>query len=166
MFQLLGVIALFDLSLYRTIIVTGLKKELNIPVIRSNQTAPAPPYPYLSYTITTLMNDKNGTWGEYADGYNRKPFTQVWSITIQSDNSEQAMNLCIKARDWLDRVGKTYLNDNGVIVQSVGAINNRDNLITIEYEYRMGFDCTMWFLNVLDSSTEENGQIETVEFNQ
>ena len=105
-------------------------------------------------------------WGEYADGYNRKPFTQVWSITIQSDNSEQAMNLCIKARDWLDRVGKTYLNDNGVIVQSVGAINNRDNLITIEYEYRMGFDCTMWFLNVLDSSTEETGRIETVEFNQ
>jgi len=160
------VIALFNLSLYRTTIVTGLSAELNIPVIRSNQTATAPDYPYLSYTITTLMNDKNGTWGEYTDGYNRKPFTQVWSLTVQSDDAEQAMNLCIQARDWLDRVGTTYLNDNGVIVQSVGAINNRDNMITIEYEYRMGFDCTMWFLNVSASSAEETGRIQTVEFNQ
>lgn len=155
---------MIDISSKRAIIVSGLKKELNIPVIRSNQTGPAPAYPYLSYTITTLINDSNGTWGKYEDNHHRKPFTQVWSFTIQSDNAEECMNLCLKARDWIDHTGIMYLRDNEIIVQSVGAVNNRDNLITIEYEYRMGFDVTFWYLNEVEVS-ENTEYINEFDFN-
>lgn len=156
-------IAIIDLTAIRMAIVTGLKAELGIPVILSNQTAEAPPYPYMSYTITALMNSNNGTWGEYGDGKHRKPFTQVWSITVQSDKSSEAMELCIKARDWIDHIGSNYLHKKNIIVQSVTGISNRDNLITLEYEYRYGFDVTLWLFNETGDLLDIKGTIEEVD---
>lgn len=158
-------IELIDLDKIRSIIVKGLKEELKVPIIRANQTGASPPYPYLSYTITSLISDKNGTWGEYDDGMHRKPGTQTWSLTVQSDKADEAMALCIKARDWLDHTGNVYLKDNKIIVQSVGAVNNRDNLITIEYENRFGFDFVLWFLNETGNLLEQAGTIDTVDIN-
>lgn len=155
-------IHLIDLDGIRSIIVKGLKDELKIPVIRSNQTGPSPSYPYLSYTITSLINDK-GTWGEYEDGMHRKPGTQTWSLTVQSDKADEAMALCIKARDWLDHTGNIYFKDNKIVVQSVSSVSNRDNLITIEYECRYGFDFVLWFLNETGNLRDKTGAIETVD---
>lgn len=154
---------MIDLTAIRTAIVKGLKSELGIPVILSNQAAEAPSYPYVSYTITTLMHSENGTWGEYEDGRHRKPFTQIWSITVQSDEVNEAMEFCIKARDWLDHTGSSYLYNKNIIVQSVTGIHNRDNLITLEYEYRCGFDVVLWFLNETDNLLESKGTIEEID---
>lgn len=156
-------VILIDLNSIRSIIVKGLKEELKVPIIRANQTGPAPSYPYLSYTITSLINDRPGTWGEYTDGMHRKPGTQTWSVTVQSDKADEAMALCIKARDWLDHTGSVYLKDNKIIIQSVGAVNNRDNLISIEYENRFGFDFTIWILNETESLITKTGTIDDIE---
>ena len=75
------------------------------------------------------------------------------------------MELAIKAHDWLDRVGTVYLNDNGVIAQSLTSISNRDNMITIEYEYRHGFDVVFWLLNEVQSTTKETGYIDEAVIN-
>ncbi len=156
---------MIDLDAIRTTIVKGLIEYLKIPVIRSNQTGEPPAYPYLSYTITNLLNENKGTWGEYEDGKNRKPITQPWSITVQSDNASEAMELTVKAHDWLDRVGLVYLNDNGIIVESLSNVSNRDNMITIEYEYRHGFDVVFWLLNEVPAVTEATGYIEEAVIN-
>ncbi len=153
---------MIDLDNTRTAIVKGLRAYLNLPVIRSNQTGEIPPYPYLSYTITSLANANNGTWGKYDDGLDRKPVTQSWSITVQSDNAAESMRLALKAHEWLDHVGTVALNDLGVIVQSLSGITNRDNMITVEYEYRNGFDAVLWCMNEVDDTTDEIGTIEYV----
>lgn len=155
---------MINLDAIRTTIVKGLKEYLKIPVIRSNQTGEPPSYPYLSYTITNLLHENKGTWGQYGDGKDRKPVTQTWSITVQSDNASEAMRLVTKAYDWFDHVGIVYLNDNGIIVESLSDISNRDNMITIEYEYRHGFDVVFWFLSETESTTQSTGYIETAEF--
>lgn len=144
----------------RETVATGLSEYLGCPVVRSNQNEAPPNYPYVSYTITTLLSQNNGTYGVYDDGKERKPFTQTWSITVQSDNNSECVALAIKAQEWLDRVGKVYLDDNNVIVQSVGSITNRDNFITTGYEYRNGFDVVFWLMNELEYETEK---IETME---
>ena len=46
----------------RETVVKGLKDYLNVPVIRGNQNAEPPDYPYVSYNITTLESANNGTW--------------------------------------------------------------------------------------------------------
>lgn len=153
---------MIDFENLRTTVVKGLRRYLGCSVIRSNQSAEAPPYPYASYTVTTLMTQNNGTYGEYADGSARKPVNCIWSITIQSDDNIESVTLANKAREWFDYVGNTYLSDNDVIVQSVGAVTNRDNLLTAEYEYRNGFDVTFWLYDEIEGLDVET--IESVTF--
>lgn len=148
-------------------IVDGLQAELSkgreCLVIRANQTAPIPPYPYVSYTIMTPAAAGHGTWGRYDDGKDRKPVTQTWSFTVQSDDSTDSMTLAVMARDWLEHAGTVFLNDREVIVQSVGDIGSRDNLLTVAYEYRNGFDAVFWLLNEAEDTAGKTGAIETVE---
>lgn len=153
---------MIDLRANEIIITDGLQKELGCPVIRANQTAPIPSYPYVSYTLLTPFDSNNGTWGVYDDGVDRIPVTQMWSFTVQSDDMTESMTLAIKARDWFQHVGKTYLNDNHLIVQSVEDITSRDNLLTVGYEYRNGFDVQLWLLDEVESTIESIGTIDEV----
>lgn len=157
---------MIDYENMRNIVVKGLKDYLQCPVIRTNQNEEPPKYPYVSYTITTLASENKGTYGEYSDGQDRKPITQTWSITAQSDKSGEDIDLIIKAREWLERVGSQYLNDNNIIVQSVGNVSNRDNVLTMEYEYKHGFDVVFWlFDTVANPNVVNNNYIEEVKFN-
>lgn len=153
---------MIDYENLRTTVASGLSKYLGCPVIRNNQNAELPEYPFASYTITTPMTANNGTYGEYEDRKARKPVTCVWSISIQSDNDAQCVTLAYKAREWFDYVGTVYLNDNDVIVQSVGAVGNRDNVLTVDYEYKKGFDVVFWLYDVVDMP--DDGEIEAISF--
>lgn len=151
---------MIDYENMRIAICKGLKEYLGCPVIRSNQNESPPKYPYLSYTITTLLSENNGTYGEYEDGSKRKPFTQTWSITALSDNNSESVTLAVKAREWLDQIGSLYLSDNNVIVQTIGNITNRDTFLTTEYEYRNGFDCFFWLFDEI-KDPDNKDTIET-----
>ena len=160
---------MFDYDGLRRAVATGLSKYLGCPVVRSNQNENPPSYPYVSYTIITLMSENKGTYGVYEEGngvIKRKPFTQTWSITVQSDNNNESVNLAIKAQEWLDQVGKVYLDDNNVIVQSVGSVTNRDNFLSVGFEYRNGFDVVFWLMNEIQYETEEieKTQINNIEY--
>ena len=151
---------MYDFEKMKEITAGGLSDYLKIPVIQSNQNHKPPSYPYCSYTITTLASTKNGTYGKYDDDIDRKPFTQTWSVTVQSDKEEESFALTLKAHDWFEHVARIYLNDNNINVQSVGNITNRDNVLTIEYEYRNGFDVVFNLINEIESPDTE--YIETV----
>ena len=135
----------------RETVVKGLKDYLNVPVIRGNQ------------NITTLESANNGTWGEYLDDIDRIPINQTWSITVQSDNYSESIALASKAREFLCHTGTCYLNDNDVIVKRVGEITNRDNLISIEYEYKNGFDVVFWIMMEVNNPIERIGEIENLQ---
>lgn len=144
----------------RKYVVDGLQKYLNIPVIRGNQNAPPPEYPYVSYTITTLESKNKGTYGEYTDSIDRKPVKQTWSVTVQSDNADESMAYASKAREWFEHTGKPYLDKIGVAVEQAGDIGNRDNIISTEYEYKNGFDVVFVLFDKVNHP--DNGYIEGV----
>lgn len=150
----------------RTIVTSGLKKYLGCNVVRTNQTAEIPKFPYLGYNIITLASENRGTYGEYADGKARKPVLQTYSYTAHSDNYEEAVELANKARSWLDYVGTQYLNDNDVIVQSVGNVTDRSNLLTQEYDYAYGFDCFFWMYDEIGLDGIDNGEIKTADITE
>lgn len=154
---------MIDVERTRKAVASGLSKYLSCVVIRGNQTAEMPKYPYGSYNITLLANENKGTYGEWEDGVKRKPFIMTLSLTFHSNNYSEAVNLANKAHEWLDCVGTVYLNDNNVIVQSLGNIADRSNLLTTEYEYTYGFDCFLWLYDEVSTTSELEGQIETVD---
>lgn len=143
-------------------VVKNLKKYVGCPFIMSDQKGGMPEMPYGRYTITTLATANNGTYGEYEDGVARKPVKQIWSITFESEKYEEAVFFANKARSWFEYVGTTLLNDNDVIVETVGAIGNRSNLLTIDYQYAYGFDVTFWATDEIEMPEVE--VIEAVDF--
>lgn len=151
---------LIDVDKLRQVVVSGLIEYLGCTVKQTNQNEKPPAYPYVSYTITTLASANNGTYEEYADGTTRKQLTQTWSITAQSNKESESVNLALKAREWLDYAGRVYLKDNGVIVQSVTNITNRDNILTVEYEYKNGFDVVFYLFDETENNINKSGVIE------
>lgn len=139
-------------------IVGGLSRNLGCQVVRANQDAQAPPHPYVSYTITTLMVARGGTYGIYDDGTNQKQVEQIWSFTVQSKDDMESKELAFKAHNFFDNVGRSELKDKGVVTQSLSNITNRDNLLTVGYEYRNGFDATYSLMDIV-ADDEEAGQI-------
>ena len=154
---------MIDYNGLRNTVAKGLSEYTGVKVVRSNQNAPQPEYDFIQYTITTLKSENNGTYGEYEDGIMRKGVTQTWSISALSDDSTKSVTLADKAHEWFSRVGKLYLNDNNVIVQSVGGITNRDNVLTVEYEYKNGFDVVFWLFDEIGGEKIDEGEIKIID---
>ena len=148
----------------RKTVVPALKKYTGASLIRANQNAEPPNFPFSTYHITTLATQNNGTFGEYADGVARKPVKQIWSITSHSDIYEEALANANKMREWLDYVGTVYLSDNGIVVESVGVVGDRSNILTVDYQYSFGFDCTFAVFDEI--GIPDNGVIETFAFKE
>ena len=141
------------------LLADGLTEYLKCAVVRSNQNMPMPKFPYILFTITQLASENKGTWQEGIDTA-RKEYTQTVSFTAHSDNYSEAVELANKCRDWLDFVGKPYLDEHNIIVKSVGAISDRSSLLSTDYMYSYGFDC---FLRIYRTVQQpERGVIETV----
>lgn len=143
-------------------IESGLKQYLLCPVIKGNQVNKPPRFPYIVYNIITLAENK-GTWQEHNDLVDRKQAVMTISFSSHSDVYRDSLELSIKAREWLELVGTTYLNGRGIIVQSVSDIHDRSNFATIEYMYSYGFDCFIWLYDEVNHPVEKIGTIETVE---
>lgn len=151
---------LIDVDKLRQVVVSGLIEYLGCTVKRTNQNEKPPAYPYVSYTITTLASANKGTYEEHEDGTTRKLLKQTWSITAQSDKDSESVNLALKAREWLDYSGRVYLRSNGVVVQSVTDITNRDNVLTVEYEYKNGFDVVFYLFDETENNINKSGVVE------
>lgn len=136
-------------------------------VVRQNQVAKVPDYPYVSYSVTTAVAETNGTYSEAEDGTLYRSILQTWSFTIQSDDQDEAMALAIRTHDLFRVVGLTHLSDNGITVRRVRDITIRDNLISIEYEYRKGLDVTFGLLSAIEPGEQPyRGQIVTNKFKE
>lgn len=135
-----------------TIITEGLRRACGCEIVKSNTTAKMPPYPYISFTILTTENQKGTYSGQDVKAI---PAKQTWSFTVQGDRDDEALETAMRARDWLEENGRLHLNDRGIIVQSIGAITSRDNMLTIEYEYRKGFDMVLSLVNVVEMPETE-----------
>lgn len=146
-------------------VLRGLQEYLNVKVIRANVTTPKPAYPYVSYTITTPIVTNSSSFGVYPNNEQYKHFNQIWSVTVQSDDDTQALELVMKAHDYFERAGIIVLGEQNIFVERVGSVDTRDNLISIEYEYRKGFDVTLRLMQHITKDEVVGGWIETATIN-
>lgn len=152
------------------VIVEKLKAYLSTDVrpcevIRQNQTAKVPPYPYVSYTVTSPVSAMAGTYSEAKDGTLYRNIMQTWSFTAQSDDQEEALTVAMKIYDFFTAVGLTALADNGIAVRRVRDVTARDNLLSIQYEYRNGLDVTFGLLYAI-APNKHPEVIESIKFKE
>lgn len=152
---------MIDYDKYRPAVAKGMSNYIGVPVIRSDQNAPVKAKDYLTYTITTLAGKNDGTWQKHADGIDRLMVKSIWSFNSISDRWETSVNNAMKAREWIMNVGRTALSDAGISVQSATDITNRDNILSVEYERKNGFDAVFYVFD--EVSPVDDGYIETAE---
>lgn len=112
-----------------------------------------PQYPYISFTVINTETRK-GTYSTEDGNTLYMPTLQKWSFTVQSDKDNEALEKSMLIADFFAEAKRQELADNEIIVADVGAITSRDNLLTIEYEYRKGLDVTLRLNNVIENETE------------
>ena len=148
-------------------VVDGLESHLlqqmgkRVSVVMANQTGKIPQYPYISYTIISPIDANAKGWCQNADGGLYRQLTQVWSFTVQADTIDVADSVMQCCFEWFDALGYLYLSDNGIAVERILNIGNRDTMLTIEYEYRRGFDVRIAFLYKISAETAT--KTETIE---
>lgn len=143
------------------VITEGLKAVTGCEVVKSNLAGvPIPPYPYISFSILSTET-RRGTYS--GKGVRYMPLTQTWSFTVQGDDDDEAMEKAMEARDWLEEAGRLQLGDHGIIVQRVDAVQNRDTLLTVNYEYRKGFDAVLSLMNLVQEPEEETIEKANIE---
>lgn len=147
----------------REAIAAGLSEYIGVPVIRGNQSAPAPPYPYATYNLTTPAGANRGTWQQHEDGVDRQMVESIWSFSTLSTDWGESVNLAVKAREWITHTGRTYLSEHGIAVRNATEINNRDNILTVEYERKNGFDVVFYVFDEAENTRALTGTIETAE---
>lgn len=138
-------------------IVTQLEHYVGCPVVLSNQTSPVPPYPYVLYTITTPVHHADGTYC-FQDGVYYQPMQQTWSFTVHCDDNRKCQRLGMLLYDFFARAGREVLYRNQIAVAQKTDLMTRDNLLTIQFEYRCGMDVTfriMHRLNVTEEKIEQ-----------
>lgn len=144
----------------RPAIVRGLADYLGVQIIRGNQSAEAPRYPYGTYNITTIAGANNGTRQQHADGIDRLMVRSIWSFSFLSADYDESIILAVKAREWFEHTGRNWLAEHGVVAQSTTDITNRDNILTVEYERKNGFDVVFYVYDEVQNLAETNGYIE------
>ena len=131
--------------------------------VPSSTTKNMPAYPYISFTVINT-EQKKGTYAAATDNSGVKvlymPLLEKWSFTVQSDDYTEAYEKALLISDFFAEARRQELADNDIIVADVGAITPRDNMLTVEYEYRRGLDITLRLNNVI--TEPDNGVIETV----
>lgn len=140
------------------VLTEELKQIAECEVVKSNQIHEKPSYPYISFTITTPIHREGGTYCEEESGVRFRDLLQTWSITIQSDNDNEANELAMRVFDWF-QIQSYALKDNGIVVEDIGDINNRDSMISMEYEYRYGFDVDFRVRHEIKITQEEQENI-------
>lgn len=150
-----------------------LEEYTGCTIVPANTTKKMPPYPYISYSCINI-DTRKGTYSAIS-GVKEVEGTQIpydtkymptklkYSFTVQSDDDVTAMIYAISVKDFFEEAKRQELADNEIIVTDVGAIAPRDNLLTIEYEYRKGLDVTLSLNNVIESA--DTGVIEKATIN-
>lgn len=127
-------------------LVSGLYEYMNLLVVQSSSIGEQPKYPFITYSVSSpyiqLGHTERYTETEQEDSVNRfvEHYEQSYSFTVASKDEDEAMDLCLKAIQYFKLYGVDYLKDNHIVVVNISNIQARDNMITINYERRYGFD--------------------------
>ncbi|WP_223068485.1 LIC_12616 family protein [Paenibacillus caui] len=119
---------------------------------------------YLVFSFSSMMNSRGFPVVEYGDGIMRQSETVSFTASIFSYSQDKLPRIinAMKARDWVDRIGRMQLKDGfDCVVVNVGPVITRDYK---EYENaawirREGFDVQFRMVDVTETEVE---MIETV----
>lgn len=133
----------------RDSIIPKLKAFCGVPIIEADQVAKKPETTHATYKFTSPYLKDVG-WADIVpegegDTYtlnHKETYKVVASFTAYDADIDLSIQLAQKMHDWFAFQGRFDLDDAGIVVVSLGDVENRDALVVDGYERRNGFDVT------------------------
>lgn len=150
-------------------LVRGLRNQLEClgkpcEVIRQNQVAKAPPYPYLVYHIQVPAAPLKGGWSKDEEGKFYRHVKQVWQIELHSSAADEALIGALAAHEWLNLTGATLLEDAGIVVSQIEDVQTDATLVETRYDHRAWFTATFTLVDYAGvTAADISGEIGSVE---
>ena len=146
---------------YKDIVATVnkvIKGETGNYAVPQNTTEQQPKYPFTTYTITSpYIAGRGAVEGDTVT----ESVEIVLSLTFVSDDRFQPPSMAQQvASSFKHPKIQTQLREQGVIFVRNDGFGNRDTFITIETEFRHGFDLR---LRVQNTTIKESESIENIE---
>ena len=158
---------MLDFRSIRNTITSGLHKAMGMLVVPQDMDGSMPAYPYITYTATSPYIDTPGQDVERhylsETGYmldSTKPVETVYSLTTYDEDDDAAAAVCMRMIEYFNRSGPAALAAAGVVVVSVGSVQNRSLWLGDHYERRWGCDVRF---RVVDRSILPADYIEEAE---
>lgn len=156
---------MIELSSKQRIMLGMLEAYTGCTLVPANTTDETPAYPYISFSVINLSTRK-GTYSvhtgtkevngqEIPVDFKTMPASAKYSFTVQAKEDAEALAIAMQVKDFFEEEKRQELADNEIIVADVGGITPRDNLLTMEYEYRKGLDVTLRLSNIIETNNNE-----------
>lgn len=122
-------------------------KDTQFLIIPANTTKKIPDLPYGVINVTSPFIKDRGQGIEMVEEVDSKLYLkrkethkETLSLTIFAENEEAAREYAKTIHKWFIFFGRTFLQDQGIVVIGVGNIEARTTFLLESYEYKQGFD--------------------------
>lgn len=127
----------FDYGAFIDVLINGIKSDLNIDLISANDTGSPPAMPYMTYQFLSPHLEI----GQSVIGDRSPAFDIVVTFTAHDKNVFKAFESAGQLSNWLtDREVIYQLRQKDIAVINVYDYEQRDSLLSIEYDRQVGFE--------------------------
>lgn len=141
-------------------------KDTKFLIIPANTTNAIPDLPYGVINITSPFIKDRGQGAETVEEVDSKlylkrteTYKETLSLTIFAENEEVAGEYAKTIRKWFIFFGRTFLQEQGIVVIGAGNIESRTTFLLESYEYKQGFDV---LIRLSDQYQQEIEHIEII----
>jgi len=143
-------------------------KDTQFLLIPADTTKAIPELPYGTIKlISSMIRDGEGQGIEYIQDIQSKSYQvrderykQVLSFNIFAENEEVALNYAKTIHQWFIFFGRTFLQEQQIVVLKVGNIEDRTTFLLESYDYKQGFDVK---IRVAEQFSQEIDYIDSIQ---
>ncbi|PFR93518.1 phage neck terminator protein [Priestia megaterium] len=123
-------------------------KDTQFLIIPADTTKEIPNLPYGTIKITSpYIRSGEGQGSEYIQDIDAKSYLvrderykQVLSLNIFAETEEESIEYAKTIHKWFLFFGRTFLQEQQIVVLKVGDVESRTTFLLESYEYKQGFD--------------------------
>lgn len=157
----------------KNFLTSNINKETELVVVNTDNDKPKPPYPFVSYKITSSQMQDGGQGYIYNDELENGDVKEyltlerklVISFQVYATDIDEALEKCIDVWSFI-RFSRFELRDLGFVIHDLGTIQDRTVVLGNHYEYRQGFDLTLRYNHIIERTVEPIEKWDNLELNK
>lgn len=141
----------FDYTLLAKLMIEKIQEHMQLTLIESDSTGPAPDFPFVTYSVTSPFISVT------TDIVESEVFECVVSLTVHDSSKLMVLGLANRLNKLFRQFGiRNTFKEKKIVIVSLSAVQSRDNFLTYDYERLAGFDIRFRIKDSFVDDTKES----------